>query len=348
MATSCQFSNPRGLFRDLEAYRLQHGLPHDQKFNALTVSRYEDIISVLNRPDIFSSKPTMPPFPDPVKQIFAGKVPDKSTLLNWDNPDHDRLRLSVASSFVPRRLQRFEPAIRKLANELTDGFATDGRTDLKHSFALPLPLKIIPLVAGLEPNRWQWLGRSLTLFGGHAEFRTGSIEEQIQGILDVHEYVAKLIQTRKKDRRDDLIRHIWNQRNAGVVQMTDMEHLAMIPGLLLAGRETTTNLLSMGMSHLLHYGLWEKASRDDESRQRAIEELLWFESAITGMRCEATVDTQIGECPVSKGTQLFLAYNSGSRDTSRFPLPDVLDIDRQSHTQHLGFGGGIHACLGAL
>ena len=73
--------------------------------------------------------------------------------------------------------------------------------------------------------------------------------------MDLHEYIAELIQHRRKDRRDDLISHIWDERDSGVVEMTDFEHLAMIPGLLLAGHETTTNLLSMGLSHLLYNGL---------------------------------------------------------------------------------------------
>ncbi|KAK3647808.1 hypothetical protein LTR56_007782 [Elasticomyces elasticus] len=343
---SCPFADSRALFEDLSAVRSKHSLQHDSVLKGLVISRYSDIVEVLDKPETFSSKPTIPPFPEPVRPIFAGKVPEKSTLLNWDNPDHDRLRLSVASFFVPRRLQRFEPEIKRLAHELVDGFVADGKADLKHSFALPLPLKVIATVAGLDPARWQWLGRSLALFGGHAEFRTGTIHEQVQGILDIHAYVAELIQERKTDRRDDLISHIWNERDKGL-EMTDMEHLAMIPGLLLAGHETTTNLLSMGMSHLLHLGLWEKASKDDDSRKSALEELLRFESAVTGMRREALVETTIGGCPVAAGTQLFVAYNSGSRDPTRFPMPDVLDIDRQSVTQHLGFGRGIHACLGA-
>lgn len=121
----------------------------------------------------------------------------------------------------------------------------------------------------------------------------------------------------------------------------------MIPGLLLAGHETTANFLSMSMSHLLSRGMWKDASKDDESINEALEELLRYESAITGMRRVATTDTSVGGCPVGAGAPLFVAYNSGSRDSTAFQEPDDLKMGRKTGVQHLAFGKGIHACLGA-
>lgn len=343
----CPFQNPRALFADLAMIRAIPGFPFSEHFQAHVVSRYDDIVEVLERPDVFSSKPTVPETPPFVKEVFAGKIPDGSTLLNWDNPDHDRLRRSVASFFVPRRLQRFEATIVHEANKLVDGFVSSGHCDLKANFALPLPLKIIATVAGLDSARWEWIGRSLALFGGHAALRTGTTEEQIQGILDLHEYIAELIQERKTDRRDDLISHIWNERDDKLVKMTDMDHLMMIPDLLLAGHETTTNFLCMSMSHLLANGMWREATQDDDTCKIALEELLRFESAITGMRRVATTDTFIAGQPIRAGAPLFVAYNSGSRDPTVFDEPDTIDLRRASKLQHIAFGKGIHACLGA-
>lgn len=149
----------------------------------------------------------------------------------------------------------------ELAHGLVNGLVGDGQVDIKSAFALPLPLKLIVAIAGLDRNRWEWIGRCLALFGGITA-RQGdeneSIETQVQDVLDLHDY----IQERKYDRRDDLISYIWDQRDSGV-QMTDFEHLSMIPGLLLAGHETTTSVLSMGLSHLLHNGLWDAATKDE-------------------------------------------------------------------------------------
>ncbi|KAF5659115.1 cytochrome P450 monooxygenase [Fusarium circinatum] len=345
---TCPFSNPRHLFDDLATARETPSIEYSEKLGGYVISWYDDIVSVLDNPGVFSSRPTVPDFPPQVKQIFANKVPERGTLLAYDNPDHDRLRKSVASFFVPRRLERFEPLLRATAHDLIDKFVEKGCVDIKSNFALPLPLRTIVIVAGLDPSRWEWIGRCLALFGGITQTNEElSIEQRVQDVLDLHEYVTQVIQERKTDRRDDLISHIWNERDAGVVEMTDYEHLSMIPGLLLAGHETTTNLLSMGISHLLHHGLWNVATEDEESRKAAIEELLRYESAITGMERLVKEESKIGNHTVQPGEKLFVAYNSGSRDTIKFDNPDGLDFSRQHKHQHLGFGRGIHACLGA-
>ncbi|KAF5701921.1 cytochrome P450 monooxygenase [Fusarium globosum] len=345
---ACPFSNPRNLFDDLATARETPSIEYSEKLGGYVISRYDDIVSVIDNPGAFSSRPTVPDFPPQVKQIFANKVPERGTLLAYDNPDHDRLRKSVASFFVPRRLERFEPLLRATAHDLIDAFVEKGCADIKSNFALLLPLRTIVIVAGLDPSRWQWIGRCLALFGGITQTNEElSIEQRVQDVLDLHEYVAQVIQQRKTDRRDDLISHIWNERDAGVVEMTDYEHLSMIPGLLLAGHETTTNLLSMGISHLLHHNLWDAATKDEEARKSAIEELLRYESAITGMERLVKKESKIGDHTVQPGEKLFVAYNSGSRDTTKFDNPDKLDLNRQHKHQHLGFGRGIHACLGA-
>ncbi|KAH8900672.1 phthalate 4,5-dioxygenase [Thozetella sp. PMI_491] len=353
---SCPFNSPHRLFEDLAAIRSAASdpeteagsrCPFDKTLNGFVVTRYDDIVHVLDQPELFSSRPTVPDFPPPVAPLFAGRVPSKGTLLGWDNPDHDRLRRSVSSFFVPRRLAQFEPLMRAKAHELIDGFIASGSVDVKSAFALPLPLQMVVTIAGLDPDRWEWIGRGLALFGGITEAGNASIQEKVQNVLDLHDYVATVIQERKTDRRNDLISHIWNERDAGVVEMTDFEHLAMIPGLLLAGHETTTNVLSMALAHLLHRGLWETVTRDEQSITAAIEELLRYESAITGMPREVTQKTEISGQTFEAGDRLFVAYNSGSRDPTYFSDPATLDIDRKPKTQHLGFGRGIHACLGA-
>src|SRR5437879_1969321 len=125
--------------------------------------------------------------------------------------------------------------------------------------------------------------------------------------------------------------------------MTDFEMLSMFPGLMLAGHETTTNLLSTGLPHLLHTGQYEAAQANDESRARAIEELLRYESAIMGMRRRVTAPTLLAGTALHPGNEIFLAYASGSRDEKHFSHPDKLDIDRPIRDQHLGFSMGIHA-----
>lgn len=345
---ACPFSDSRQLFQDLAFSRKSPGFQFSEKLGGYVVSRYDDIVSVLDRPELFSSRPTVPEFPPMVRDLFANKVPEKGTLLAHDNPDHDRLRKSVASFFVPRRLERFKPMLRAAAHDMVDKFVDHGSVEIKSQFALPVPLRCIVVVAGLDPAKWEWIGLCLSLFGGITKSEEKlSIQQRVQNVLDLHSYIATVIEARRADRKDDLISHIWNERDAGVVDMTDFEHLSMIPGLLLAGHETTTNVLSMGLAHLLHHNLWGKISESDETRSAAIEELLRYESAITGMWREVTEETRLEETVFRPGDRLFVAYNSGSRDSTKFENPDMIDVGRRPKTQHLGFGRGIHACLGA-
>ncbi|KAL4875367.1 cytochrome P450 [Aspergillus karnatakaensis] len=348
VAEGCPFSNPRNLFTDLEEHRSSDNIEYSEIFGAHVVSRYDDIVYVLDHPEIFASKGvTVPEFPDVIKPLFADRVPQGGTLLGWDNPDHDRLRASVSGFFVPRKLERFRPLMTELAHELINGFVEKGEIELKSNFALPLPLKMIVTVAGLDPAKWRWIGRCLSLFGGITEAEYVSAEQEVQDVLDLHDYVAEVIQNRKHDRQDDLISYIWDQRDSGAVEMTDFEHLAMISGLLLAGHETTTSVLSMGTSHLLHEGVWKQATSDEASVSATIEELLRYESAITGMLRLVKEDTTLGPRALHAGDRVFLAYNSGSRDNSAFECPDRLQLGRKFSKQHLGFGRGVHACLGA-
>ncbi|UZP32317.1 hypothetical protein NXS19_000133 [Fusarium pseudograminearum] len=191
MITKCPFSNPNSLFQDLATVRQKNGIEYNEKLKGYLVTRFDDIVDVLNRPDEFSSRPTVPNFPPPCRFFF-----------------------------VPRRLKRFEPMLHDAANELIDGFIDKGTVDMKSAFALPFPLRSIVTIAGLDPERWQWIGQCLTLFGGIArrdDEEEVSIQQKIQDVLDLHEYIRQVIEERKLDRRDDLISHIWNERDAGTV-----------------------------------------------------------------------------------------------------------------------------------
>lgn len=346
---ACPFSDPQRLFDDLAEVRTTEGLPWSEVFQARVVSRYDEIVRVLHDPATFSSAPTVPELPSPWRERFAGRVPARGTLLGLDNPDHDRLRAAVSTFFMPRRLGRYEPWIREQAHQFVDGFAERGSADLKTSFALPLPLKVISHLVGLEADRWEWVGEALGFFLGPRDIHHRSTpEEKAQKLLDLHDYVLEVMAERKRDRRDDLISHVWNQRQAGMVEMTDFEMLSLFPGLMLAGHETSSNLICMALSHLLaDPARYAAAQRDDASRAAALEELFRFESAITGMRRLVQRDTELGGVRLRAGEQLFLAYAGGSRDTRRFTRPDQIDLARSWAVPHLGFGQGVHACLGA-
>jgi cytochrome P450/ferredoxin-NADP reductase len=343
------FQDPERIFADLAAVRAEPGIPFSDAFGARMVTRYDDIVRALHDPETFSSAPVVPPLPSPFRELFAGRVPDRGTLIGLDNPDHDRLRSAVNGFFVPRRLARFEPWIREQAHRLVDAFVADGRADLKTAFALPLPLIVISRIVGLDPDRAEWIGAALGFFLGPRDIHHGGTpEEKAQGLLDLHDHLREVIAQRRVDRRDDLISHVWNERDAGTVELTDFEMLSLFPGLMLAGHETSSNLICTALSHLLpDPAVWGAAQRDDASRAAALEEMFRFESAITGMRRRVTRDTELGGARLRAGEEVFLAYAAGSRDADAFADPDRVDLGRMWAVPHLGFGQGVHACLGA-
>ena len=347
-AGACPFLDPERLFHDLAAARGEKGLPFSDVFDARMVTRYDDIVHALHDPATFSSTPVVPEMPSPWREQFDGRVPSRGTLIGLDNPDHDRLRTSVNTFFVPRRLARFEPWITERAHRLIDGFVERGEADLKTAFALPLPLAVIAHIVGLDVDRSDWIGAGLGFFLGPRDLHhDGTPEEKAARLLELHDYILEVMAQRKLDRRDDLISHVWNERDAGL-EMTDFEMLSMFPGLMLAGHETSSNLICTALLHLLpDRDRWEHAQRDDASRAEALEEMFRFESAITGMKRLVTRDTVLGGVPLKAGEQVFLAYASGSRDAARFGHPDEVDLERTWAVPHLGFGQGVHACLGA-
>lgn len=347
-AARCPFTGPRRLFQDLAEARDSGSFPRAERFDALVVSRYDDVVAALHDPTTFSSSITVTTVSDEWREKFEGRIPASGTLLGHDNPTHDRLRSAVNTFFVPRRLQRYEPWMREQAHRLVDGFVEDGSVELKTAFGLPLPLRVISHIVGLDAERAEWIGHALAFFQGDRDlYHSTTREQKAELLFELHDYIREVMEERRRERRDDLISHVWNERDAGI-EMTDFEMLSLFPGLMLAGHETSSNLICMALSHLLaDRSRWEWAQRDDASRARALEELVRYESAITGMTRLVTSDTTLGGIPLAAGQRVFLAYASGSRDPARFDHPDDIDFHRSMQTAHLGFGQGIHACLGA-
>ena len=344
----CPFAAPRHLFEDLAAARTSGGFPYAETFHAPVISRYGDLVEALHRPDVFSSSVTITSLPPEWRARFEGRIPTSGTLLGWDNPDHDRLREAVNSFFMPRRLERYAPWIRDQAQRLIDDIIERGQADLKADFGLPLPLKVISKIVGLDPDRSEWIGRALAFYQGDRDVNhTTTREEKAVLLFELHDYIRDVMEERRLLRQDDLISHVWNERDGGI-EMTDMEMLSLFPGLMLAGHETSSNLICMATSHLLvDRDRWDWAQQSDDHRARALEELIRYESAITGMTRLVTQDTELGGIALKAGQRVFLAHASGSRDADVFDRADEIDFERDWDRPHLGFGQGIHACLGA-
>ncbi|MFE5024654.1 cytochrome P450 [Streptomyces sp. NPDC056656] len=270
-------------------------------------------------------------------------------LLNIDPPDHTRLRRLVSKAFTPRRIAEFAPRVQALTDDLIDQFAAQGKADLIHDFAFPLPIYAICDLLGVpseDQNDFRdWAGMMIR-HGGGPRGGVGRSVKKIRG------YLAELIHRKRNDLGNDLISGLIRASDHGE-HLTENEAVAMCFVLLFAGFETTINLIGNGMYTLLRHP--EQRARLQESFRRGerellttgIEELLRYDGPVELATWRfATEPLTIGGQNIATGDPVLVVLAAADRDPARFPEPDALDLSRRDN-QHLGYGHGIHYCLGA-
>ncbi|MGF1428350.1 cytochrome P450 family protein [Kitasatospora sp. LaBMicrA B282] len=270
-------------------------------------------------------------------------------LLNIDPPDHTRLRRLVSKAFTPRRVAEFEPRVQQLTDRLIDGFAQRGSADLIHEFAFPLPIYAICDLLGVpaedQDDFRDWAGMMIRHGGGPR----GGVARAVKKMRG---YLAELIHRKRADPGDDLISGLIRASDHGE-HLSENEAAAMAFILLFAGFETTVNLIGNGMFTLMR----QPAERDrlQESLRRGerallttgVEELLRYDGPVELATWRfATRPVTIGGVEIPVGDPVLVVLAGADRDPNRFEHPDVLDLAR-SDNPHLGFGHGIHYCIGA-
>src|SRR5215470_14215264 len=169
-----------------------------------------------------------------------------------------------------------------------------------------------------------------------------------RGMVEFMHYTEALVERRRSDPQDDLISHLLAAREDGVEPLSPEALVDIIPGLILAGHETTANLIGNTILLLLgHAGLWEEVRADPAAAERAVEEGLRMDGSVTGMPRTVTRDVELGGVLIPAGSMLFLLYGSANHDDAHFRHPESFDIDRGKDYSHLDFGRGIHYCIGA-
>jgi pimeloyl-[acyl-carrier protein] synthase len=273
-------------------------------------------------------------------------------MLMKDGADHVRLRSLVGAAFTRKVVDGLRPRIEKLANELLDPAEERGTIDLIGEFAYPLPMTVICDLLGVPaedrgPFR-DWT-RKLARFLDPSMNAEESDDIQRNGDEAWNEftpYFTKLVESRRDALGDDLLSSLIRASDGGDKLSLD-ELLAQTTLLLVAGHETTTNLIGNGVLALLRNPDEMRKLREDPSLIRpAIEELLRFESPVTAVIRIATEDVAIGNTRVPIGHDVLIAIGAANRDPKQFPDPDRLDV-RRKDVRHLAFSGGAHFCLGA-
>ncbi|MEU8889493.1 cytochrome P450 [Streptomyces sp. NPDC048442] len=275
-------------------------------------------------------------------------------LLNIDPPDHTRLRRLVSKAFTPRRVAEFAPRVQELADELLDQFAAKGEADLIHEYAFPLPIYAICDLLGVpredQEDFRDWAGMMIRHGGGPR----GGVARSVKKIRN---YLAELIHRKRETlgadgSEDDLISGLIRASDHGE-HLTEDEAVAMCFVLLFAGFETTLNLIGNGALTLMRNP--EQRRLLQESLQRGetalletgVEELLRFDGPVEMATWRyATQPLEIGGVPIDAGDPVLVVLAAADRDPEKFEGPDTLELARKDNP-HLGYGHGIHYCIGA-
>jgi cytochrome P450 len=275
-------------------------------------------------------------------------------LLNIDPPDHTRLRRLVSKAFTPARVAEFEPRVRELTDRLIDGFATRGEADLIHEFAFPLPIYAICDMLGVpaedQDDFRDWAGMMLR---HHKPGEPGPPRGGVgRAVKRMRAYLAELIHRKREKPGEDLISGLIRASDHGE-HLTENEAAAMAFILLFAGFETTVNLIGNGTYALLRHpeqrALLSGAvtSGDEGLLATAVEELLRYDGPVEIATWRfATRPLEIGGVRIATGEPVLVVLAAADRDPAKFRDPDLLDLRRRDN-QHLGYGHGIHYCLGA-
>ncbi|WP_181790786.1 cytochrome P450 family protein, partial [Streptomyces phytophilus] len=282
-------------------------------------------------------------------------------LLNIDPPDHTRLRRLVSQAFTPRRVAAFAPRVQELTDRLIDGFADRGEADLIHEFAFPLPIYAICDLLGVpaedQDDFRDWAAVMLHSSGGRPpEARNhgkGSRGGVARAVKKMRAYLAELIHRKRAAlgggdaADDDLISGLIRASDEGE-KLTENEAAAMAFILLFAGFETTVNLIGNGTYALLtHPAERARLAAEPALLPSAVEELLRYDGPVELATWRfATEPLEIGGQRVAVGDPVLVVLAAADRDPARFADPDELDLSRRDN-QHVGYGHGIHYCLGA-
>lgn len=269
-------------------------------------------------------------------------------LLNSDPPDHERLRKLVNKAFTARRVEQLRPRITAITEGLLDDIPARREVDLLVAFAFPLPVTVICELLGVPvADRDQFRAWSATIVS-----ETVSSDVAQAHLTAMMGYFRDLVAARRREPADDLLSALISARDEGdrqtEIKLSENELLSMAWLLLVAGHETTVNLIGGGVLALLqHPGELARLRADPALLGGAVEELLRYVSPVNDATLRFTAEpVDLGGVHIGAGQVVLVSLAGANRDPSRYAGPEELDVGRDS-TGHLAFGHGIHYCVGA-
>ena len=302
--------------------------------NAWVLTRYEDVDTVLRDHRRFSKN--------------DGVEDDYRSMLHHDPPDHTRLRSLVSKAFTPRAVRELHPRVELIVEDLLDDLEGKDRFDLIESFAFPMPVTVIAEMLGVpaqDMDRFKHWSNDISLTI-EPSLRDDQIRRVQRASDELYEYFEGIIEERRREPQNDMITALLNAEDEGD-KLTHEELLGTLMLLLVAGNETTRNLIGNGMRALLKHPEQLQRLRDNpDLLDSAIDELLRYDSPVQLDGRLVLNDVEVAGHRISAGQRIVCAIGAANRDPSVFTEPEKLDIGRNGKS-NIAFGRGIHHCLGA-
>jgi cytochrome P450 len=343
-------TDPYAIYRELREDAPVFWQPFMQTW---ILTRYEDNLNVLRDHAAFSSERTrarnvlvqqLESF-----RMSSGPLGTTPTMLSVDPPAHTRMRSLANKAFTPRVVERSRPHIQEIADELLDALPQPGAVDVVQDLAIPLPMIVIAEVLGVpvaDRDRFKgWSSDVAASLGG--PFQPADVLEKARvSSNEIADYFRDLIAKRRSEPKDDLISALIAAEEQGDLLSED-ELIATCILLLIAGNETTTNLIGNGMLALLRNPDQRRRMQADPSLvETAVDEMLRYESSVQMTSRIVDHDIEFQGQRFEEGQVVRLLLAAANRDPSQFPDPERFDASRRPN-RHLAFGQGIHYCLGA-
>jgi|SRR5580693_1873967 cytochrome P450 len=331
---------------------------HSEDPDLWVLSRHQDVAAAVRDAKRFSSdlgtgssfndNPFNPAikFPPWLAGVLGRVLPIR-TLLTSDPPEHTQLRRKVSRAFTPRRIAAWEPRIRDIAEQLVNDIAAKAShepIDLVNDLAVALPTIVIAEMMGIPTDRQDDFKRwSDNLIDGL--LTGGSRTKMLTSAAAISWFFARTVRLRRRDPGDDLVSLlIAGECDADALSVVELIKFCVL--LLVAGNETTTNLIANAMLALLDRpDLWQQIVADSALAEAAVEETLRFDGPGQGLLRITAADITIGGATIPAGARVLPLIASANRDPRHWDDPDEFRLDRKTN-DHIAFGSGIHFCIG--
>lgn len=318
-----------------------------QEDGTYVVSTYREISLLLHDPRISSDERKSA---HPARALAAPPEATRPPLIFTDPPEHTWLRRLVVHQFTPQRIGGMREDIEQVVNALLDARKQQNQLDLVQDFAYPLPVIIICRLLGVppedEPRFRGWSSALVRTLDPTESLSEEEVQQAVQCRIQMRDYMKQLSETRRAHPQDDLFSALV-AGNDPDGRLSELDLLATMELLLIAGHETTVNLITNSMLTLLRYpDVFDRLRRNPALAIPTVEEVLRYEPPVQFRTRTTLADVRIAGVTIPKGASVVLLFASGSRDPARFVDPDRFWPEREDN-EHLGFGSGDHYCIGA-